>query len=70
MFPTDVVILAGARTPMAPYNGAFKDISAIELGSPSKGRWVSTATRPTSTVGPLLWGIRWPRPARVWSSPS
>ena len=32
MFPTDVVIVAGARTPMARYVGAFKDISAIELG--------------------------------------
>ncbi|HUK29902.1 MAG TPA: acetyl-CoA C-acyltransferase, partial [Candidatus Acidoferrum sp.] len=33
MFPTDVVILAGARTPMARYTGAFKDISANELGA-------------------------------------
>ncbi len=33
MFPTDVVILAGARTPMARYTGAFKDIKAIELGA-------------------------------------
>src|SRR5271169_3717718 len=33
MFPTDVVIVAGARTPMARYNGAFKDIKANELGA-------------------------------------
>jgi acetyl-CoA acetyltransferase family protein len=33
MFPTDVVIVAGARTPMARYTGAFKDTSAIELGA-------------------------------------
>lgn len=33
MFPTDVVIVAGARTPMARYTGAFKDISAIDLGA-------------------------------------
>ncbi len=33
MFPTDVVIVAGARTPMARYAGAFKDISANELGA-------------------------------------
>jgi acetyl-CoA acetyltransferase family protein len=33
MFPTDVVIVAGARTPMARYQGAFKDLSAIELGA-------------------------------------
>ena len=33
MFPTDVVIVAGARTPMARYTGAFKDISAIDLAA-------------------------------------
>src|SRR6266852_4572884 len=33
MFPTDVVVVAGARTPMARYAGAFKDVSAIELGA-------------------------------------
>ena len=29
----DVVILGGARTPMAEYVGALKDVSAIELGA-------------------------------------
>ena len=33
MFPTDVVIVAGARTPMARYAGAFSDVSAIELAA-------------------------------------
>jgi acetyl-CoA acetyltransferase family protein len=33
MFPTDVVILAGARTAMARYNGAFQDTSALDLGA-------------------------------------
>jgi len=33
MFPTDVVIVAGARTPMSRYTGAFKDVSAIDLGA-------------------------------------
>lgn len=33
MFPTDVVIVAGARTPMARYTGAFSNISANELGA-------------------------------------
>jgi acetyl-CoA acetyltransferase family protein len=33
MFPTDVVILTGARTPMARYTGAFKDIPANDLGA-------------------------------------
>src|ERR1700732_3975989 len=33
MFPTDVVIVAGARTPMARYTGAFSDVTAIELAA-------------------------------------
>src|SRR5436853_1891532 len=33
MFPTDVLILAGARTPMARYTGAFSEVSAIELAA-------------------------------------
>src|SRR5256885_858371 len=31
MFPTDVVIVAGARTPMSRYTGAFSDLTAIDL---------------------------------------
>src|SRR5438128_12623020 len=31
MFPTDVVIVAGARTPMTRYTGACKHVSAIDL---------------------------------------
>jgi acetyl-CoA acetyltransferase family protein len=31
--PEDVVILGGARTPMAEYVGDFQDVSAIELGA-------------------------------------
>jgi acetyl-CoA acetyltransferase family protein len=33
MFPTDIVIVAGARTPMARYTGSFSEVSAIELGA-------------------------------------
>ena len=33
MFPTDVVIVAGARTPMARYMGSFSEVSAIDLGA-------------------------------------
>ncbi len=33
MFPTDVLIVAGARTPMARYTGAFSEVSAIELAA-------------------------------------
>ncbi len=33
MFPTDVVIVTGARTPMARYTGTFSDVSAIDLAA-------------------------------------
>ncbi|MGB9403480.1 MAG: hypothetical protein WCA98_08065, partial [Candidatus Acidiferrales bacterium] len=33
MFPTDVVILAGARTPMTRFNGAFAETTALDLGA-------------------------------------
>jgi acetyl-CoA acetyltransferase family protein len=33
MATEDVVIVGGARTPMAEYVGAFKDVSALELGA-------------------------------------
>jgi acetyl-CoA acetyltransferase family protein len=33
MFPTDVVIVAGARTPMSRYTGSFSEVSAIDLAA-------------------------------------
>src|SRR5215467_4380001 len=33
MFPTDIVIVAGARTPMSRYTGAFSNVSAIDLAA-------------------------------------
>lgn len=33
MFITDAVILHGARTPMARYNGSFADVTALDLGA-------------------------------------
>lgn len=33
MFPTDIVIVHGARTPMARYTGAFNQTSALELAA-------------------------------------
>jgi acetyl-CoA acetyltransferase family protein len=33
MFPTDIVIVAGARTPMTRYTGAFSEVSAIDLAA-------------------------------------
>jgi|HubBroStandDraft_6_1064221.scaffolds.fasta_scaffold124395_1 acetyl-CoA acetyltransferase family protein len=32
MFPTDVVVVGGARTPIARYNGALARVTAIDLG--------------------------------------
>ena len=32
MFPTDVVIVAGARTPMARYTGSFSEVSRDRFG--------------------------------------
>jgi acetyl-CoA acyltransferase 2 len=33
MLPTDIVIVAGMRTPMARYTGSFSEVSAIDLGA-------------------------------------
>jgi acetyl-CoA acetyltransferase family protein len=33
MYPREIVIVAGARTAFARYNGVFKDVPAIELGA-------------------------------------
>src|SRR6266536_2432658 len=33
MSETDVVILSGCRTPIGTFGGAFKEVSAIELGT-------------------------------------
>ena len=42
----DVVILGGARTPMAEYVGAFKDVSALELGAHAARAALERAGRP------------------------
>src|SRR5713101_4082633 len=33
MFPTDLVIVAGSRTPITRYTGAFSEVSAIDLAA-------------------------------------
>jgi len=46
--PKDVVILGGARTPMAEYVGAFKDVSALELGAhAARGAFTRTGVDPS-----------------------
>ncbi len=43
----DVFILGGARTPMSTYGGAFKDVSALELGAiASRAALERTGVRP------------------------
>jgi acetyl-CoA acetyltransferase family protein len=66
----DVVILGGARTPMAEYVGAFKDVSALELGahaaraalerSAVKPEWVDHVVMGNAlqTSGDALYGAR------------
>src|ERR1700739_4724725 len=50
MFPTDVVIVAGARTPMARYTGAFSEVSAIDLGAHASKAAIQKAGVDTAEV--------------------
>ncbi len=66
----DVVILGGARTPMAEYVGSFKDVSALELGGhAARGALERTGVQPEwvdhvvmgnamQTSGDALYGAR------------
>ena len=56
MFPTDVVILAGARTPMARYCGAFKDVSAIDLGAHAAREALRRAGTDPAEVDHVIFG--------------
>jgi len=47
MATQDVFIVGGARTPMTEYNGALKDISALELGAiAARGAFQKTGVKP------------------------
>ena len=66
----DVVILGGARTPLVEYVGAFKDVSALELGGrAARGALERTAVAPAwidhvvmgnvlQTSGDAIYGAR------------
>ena len=68
--PEDVVILGGARTPMAEYVGSLKDLSALELGGlAARGALERTGVKPEwvdhvvmgnamQTSGDALYGAR------------
>jgi acetyl-CoA acetyltransferase family protein len=52
----DVVILAGARTPMAEYVGALKDVSALELGGQAAAAALARAGVEPSAVDHVVMG--------------
>ena len=56
MFPTDVVILAGARAPLARYTGAFKDTSAIELGACAAREAIRRAGADLAEIDHVIFG--------------
>ena len=47
MNPGDVVILSGCRTAIGTFGGAFKDVSAVELGTIAVREAESMKTFPT-----------------------
>ena len=56
MFPTDVVIVAGMRTPMARYTGSFSDVSAIELGAYAAKAAIEKSGVPADEVDHVVFG--------------
>src|SRR4029078_884949 len=56
MPPHEVVIVGGARTPMAEYVGAFKDLSAIELGARAATAALERAGAPPGWVDHVVMG--------------
>src|SRR5215469_1071829 len=56
MLPTDVVLVAGARTPMARYSGSFSDVSALELGAHASRAAIQRATVDPSEFDHVIFG--------------
>ncbi len=56
MFVTDVVILAGARTPMARYMGSFDATSAIDLGAAAGREAIQRARANPSDFDHVIFG--------------
>jgi acetyl-CoA acetyltransferase family protein len=54
--PQEVVILGGARTPMAEYVGAFKDVSALELGAHATRAALERARVPGAWIDHVVMG--------------
>jgi acetyl-CoA acetyltransferase family protein len=53
---TEVLILGGARTPMAEYNGKLKDISAIELGAIASRAAMERTRVPPEAIDHVVFG--------------
>ena len=56
MFPTDIVIVAGARTPMARYTGSFSEVSAIELGAHASKAAIQRSGVDPAEIGHAIFG--------------
>ncbi len=56
MEPKDIVIVAGARTPMARYVGLFKDTSAIELAAHASREAIRRAGAEPGEFGHAIFG--------------
>jgi acetyl-CoA acetyltransferase family protein len=56
MFPTDVVIVAGKRTPMVRYTGAFSDVSAIDLGAHAAKAAIQKSGVPAEEIDHVVFG--------------
>jgi acetyl-CoA acetyltransferase family protein len=54
--PREVVILGGARTPMAEYVGAFKDVSALDLGAHASRAALERSGVPASAGDQVVMG--------------
>ncbi len=56
MPPLDIVIAAGARTPMARYNGKFKNLSALELGARAARAAMERSATPAADFQHVVFG--------------
>jgi acetyl-CoA acetyltransferase family protein len=56
MFPTDIVIVAGARTAMARYTGVFSEVSAIDLGAHAAKAAVQRSGADPSEIDHVVFG--------------
>src|SRR5260370_20548579 len=56
MLPTDVEIVAGARTPMARYTGSFSDVSAIDLAAHASKEAIRRSAADSAEIDHAIFG--------------